>query len=342
MEKRGQATIKDVAKLAGVSIATVSRVLNHLGVVNAVTEAKVLAAVQELHYQRNAVARSLKTKRTKTIGIMVPEISNTFFTELVEQLERLLGPLGYVLLLCSTENSVEEEQRKLSLLLERNVDALVVIPVSNVGDHFKLSQSQGIPMVMLDREIPFLECDTVLVDNRKGAYDATCALIQEGHTRIGFLGGEPTVHTSIERLRGFQDAMKQHNLPLEQEFILLGGMNQRSGYSLMKQVLEKEDSPQAFFVVNDMVHIGATSFLVAEGNRKSPMVFAAFDHLFYAPLLQFCHYAAAQPLEEIGQHVAEILLSRLDGNRDGYPVKVVLPPVIHGMQKYSGRIPASL
>ncbi|HAF84864.1 MAG TPA: LacI family transcriptional regulator [Sphaerochaeta sp.] len=343
MHKSEQATIKDVAKQAGVSIATVSRVLNNLGVVNAVTEAKVLASVQDLQYQRNAVARSLKMRKTKSIGIIVPEISNTFFTEIVEQLERLLDPLGYALLLCSSENSVEEEKRKLSFLLERNVDALVVIPASNVGTHFTLPALKSTPMVMLDREIAGLCCDVVLVDNRKGSYDVTSALIREGHTRIGFLGGEPTVHTSVERLRGYLDAMRQYNLPVEQEFVMQGGMNQRSGYSLMKKALAQENCPNAFFVVNDMVHIGATSFLAAEGSEKdcSRMVFSSFDYLFYAPLLKFCHYAAAQPIEKIGQSVAEILIRRMEGNIDDFPAKVVLLPSIHVMKENGGIMPDS-
>ncbi len=338
MQKSEQATIKDVAKQAGVSIATVSRVLNNLGVVNAVTEAKVLSAVKDLQYQRNAVARSLKMRKTKSIGIIVPEISNTFFTEIVEQLERLLGPLGYALLLCSSENSVDEEKRKLTFLLERNVDALVVVPASNVGTHFTLPALKDTPMVMLDREIAGLECDVVLVDNRKGAYDATDALIREGHTRIGFLGGEPTVHTSVERLRGFLDAMRQHNLPVEQEFVMQGGMNQKAGYSLMKKALAHEDCPNAFFVVNDMVHIGSTSCLAAEGNVEdcSRMVFATFDHLFYAPLLKFCHYAAAQPIDMIGQSVADILIRRMEGSVEDFPTKVVLLPTIHVMIENGG------
>lgn len=338
MQKNEQATIKDVAKEAGVSIATVSRVLNNLGVVNAVTEAKVLEAVKTLHYQRNAVARSLKMRKTKSIGIIVPEISNTFFTEFVEHLERLLGPSGYALLLCSSENSVEEEKRKLSLLLERNVDALVVVPASNVGTHFTLPAAQSTPMVMLDREIAGLVCDVVLVDNRKGAYDGTCALIREGHTRIGFLGGEPTVHTSIERLRGYLDAMVQYNLPVEEEFVMQGGMNQRAGHALMKKALAQENCPSAFFIVNDMVHIGATSCLAAEGGERdcSRMVFSAFDHQYYAPLLRFCHYAVAQPLAKIGQSVADILIRRMEGDNNDYPTKVMLTPSIHVMKENGG------
>ncbi|MDD3903910.1 MAG: LacI family DNA-binding transcriptional regulator [Sphaerochaeta sp.] len=338
MEKNEQATIKDVAKLAGVSIATVSRVLNNLGVVNAETERKVLSAVAMLHYQRNAVARSLKMKRTKSIGIIVPEISNTFFSEIVEQLERLLGPLGYALLFCSSENSVEEEKRKLSLLLERNVDALVVIPVSDVGGHFSGPAFESTPMVLLDRKIPGMECDMVLTDNRLGAYDVTCALIREGRKRIGFLGGDTHVHTSVERLHGYLDAMRYYDLEVDSEFVFLGGMSQKDGYALMKKALSLPNCPDAFFMVNDMVHIGATSFLISECpvEVRSKMAFSTFDYLYYAPLLRFCHYAASQPLEQIGEKAAQILIRRMEGDRSDFPCKVVVEPTIHVMKENGG------
>ena len=338
MDKGETATIKDVAKLAGVSIATVSRVLNKLGVVNPETERKVLSAVAMLHYQRNAVARSLKLKVTKSIGIMVPEISNTFFTEIVEKLEHLLGPLGYALLVCSSENSVAEEKRKLSLLLERNVDGLVVIPVSDVGTHFTNPSLSNTPFVMIDRKIEGMNCDVILTDNRQGAYDVTSALIREGRTRIGFLGGDAHVHTSVERLHGYLDAMKAHQLEVDKEFIFLGGMTQKAGYTLMQQALSMAGCPNAFFMVNDMVHIGATSYLMAHEGRQmhSRMAFAAFDYLYYAPLLQFCHYAVAQPLDLIGKSAARLLIRRMEGDRQGFPATIVLEPTIHAMKENGG------
>jgi LacI family transcriptional regulator len=328
MEKKEQATIKDVAKLAGVSIATVSRVLNKLGVVNLETEQRVHSAMIALHYQRNAVARSLKMRRTKSIGIIAPELSNTFFSEIVEQLEILLAPMGYAFLFCSSQNSIEEEKRKLSLLLERNVDALVVIPVSDVGTHFTGPAFDATPMVMVDRQISSLECDVVLVDNRRGAYDVTCALIREGFSEIGFLGGDKHVHTSVERLNGYLDAMKEFGLSVDPEFVLLGGMTQQAGYVLMGEAIHKEHCPKAFFIVNDMVHIGASSFLLSKCSKEiqDAMAFSAFDYLYYAPLLKFCHYAVAQPLEKIGEATARLLVQRITGDYTGFPSKIVIEP----------------
>lgn len=338
MGKREAATIKDVANLAGVSIATVSRVLNNLGVVNPETERKVLSAVNMLHYQRNAVARSLKLRVTKSIGIIVPEISNTFFTEVVEQLEKLLGPLGYALLLCSSENSVQEEKRKLAFLLERNVDALLVIPAGDVGVHFTSPAIANIPLVMLDRKIEGLRCDVVLTDNRKGAYDVTCALIREGKTNIGFLGGDNHVHTSVERLHGFLDAMHDHQLDVDPDFILLGGMTQKDGYTLMEKALTMPKCPDTFFVVNDMVHIGATSYLMSKASSeiRSKVVFSTFDYLYYAPLLKFCHYAVSQPVDQMGEMAAQLLIRRLDGDLQGFPSTVVIEPTICVMKDNGG------
>ena len=339
MSKRETPTIKDVAKLAGVSIATVSRVLNKLGVVNPETEEKVHKAVAKLNYQPNAVARSLKLARTKSIGILLPEVSNTFFTEIVEQLECLLSPKGYALLVCSSEASVEEERRKLSFLLERNVDGLVIIAVSDEGAHFA---DIDVPLVMLDRKIEGLDRDVIVSDNRQSAYDVTCRLIGEGRRRIGFLGGDPHVHTSVERYRGFVDALVHHGLTVEERFVLHEGMTMKSGYTMMEKALSFEECPDAFFIVNDMVHIGATSYLMEHAPReiRHSMAFASFDYLHYAPLLRFCHYAVAQPLEEMAKMAVQILTCRMEGDLREFPSTTVFQPTIVVMKDSEGASPS--
>jgi LacI family transcriptional regulator len=338
MANDNQATIKDVAKLAGVSIATVSRVLNRMGVVSPDTERKVYSAVNALNYKRNTVARSLKVRRTKTVGVVAPELSNTFFLGIVEQLERLLGAMGYALVFCSSQNSVEEEKRKISLLLERNVDALVVIPAGDVGMHLTGPSFSSTPLVLVDRKISGLDCDVVLTDNRKGAYRVTAALAKEGITEIGFLGGDRHVHTSVERLHGYLDAMREYGLAVDPRFVLLGGMTMQDGYRLMGTALGKSGCPRAFFMVNDMVHIGASSYLMSECTEavQSSMALSAFDYLYYAPLLKFCHYAVAQPLQKIGEATAALLCKRLEGDRSGFPCTTVVEPDIKVMASNGG------
>ncbi len=339
MVEGGSITIKEVAHLAGVSIATVSRVLNHHASVTADTERRVREAMLALGYNRNEVARSLKVRQTRTIGIIAPELSNTFFMEIVETMDRILSVQGYTMIICCSNDSIIEEKRKLQVLIERNVDALVVIPVSDTGDHFLTSALKGLPLVLVDRKIPGLHVDTVLTDNRYGVHQLVTALINEGHSRIGFIGGDIHIPTANERYHGYLEAMHEAGLETEKEFVLLDGlMNQHSGKALMEEALLRPNHPNAFLLANDSLHLGATTFVLEScpPEVSSSLVFASFDYLHYAPLLRFCHYAAAQPLEKIGKAVAALLLKRMERNWSNSPEEVVLRPEIKIMTANGG------
>lgn len=339
MREGGSITIKEVAQLAEVSIATVSRVLNHHASVTADTEQRVREAMLELGYNRNEVARSLKVRHTRTIGIIAPELSNTFFMEVVETMDCILTPHGYTMIICSSNDSVQEEQRKLQVLIERNVDALVVIPASDEGGHFLTKALAGIPLVLVDRKIPALHVDTVLTDNRYGVRQLVAALVHEGFSRIGFIGGDMHIPTASERFHGFIEALKEHHLQPEKEFVLMdGAMNQYSGRALMEEALSRPNHPDAFLLANDSLHLGATTYVMeaVSPEVKAKLVFASFDYLHYAPLLRFCHYAAAQPMEKIGKAVAALLLKRLEHNWSSYPEEVVLRPEIKVMAANGG------
>ena len=340
IEVHGSATIKDVAQLAKVSIATVSRVLNHNCAVTPETRKRVLKAVQELDYNRNEVARSLKVRQTKTIGIIAPELCNTFFMEVVVALEKVLATKGYSLIIGSSNDSVEEEQRKLQILIERNVDGLVVIPAGGEGDHFVSKSLTNVPLVMIDRKLEGLSADIVLTDNRYGVRKMVQALKAEGFNRIGFIGGDSKIYTARERLQGFLAAMDEFGLPVEEQFVLCGKtMNQRLGQELLQKALGYDNAPQAFFIANDSLHLGATTYAMASlpPEKREALVFASFDYLSYAPLLQFCHYAVAQPLELIGLEVATLLMKRLNGDWEGFPEQVMLRPEIKIMNANGGR-----
>ncbi len=324
-------TIKDVARLAGVSIATVSRALNESDVVKERTRKAVLEAVEKLGYNRNEVARSLKFRQTRTIGIIAPELSNIFFMEVVEALERCLAPKGYSMIITSSYDSVEEEKRKLQILIERNVDGMVVMPSGSEGEHFLTKGLANIPLILVDRRIKGLQVDSVETDNRYGVHKMIQALKNEGFTRIGFIGGDPDIHTAGERLHGFLEAMAEQNLPVEKRFVLhQGSMTQHNGREQLKQALAQADHPQAFFIANDSMHLGATIHAIenlAEQDLKS-LVFASFDYLSYAPLLKLCHYAVSQQFEQIGEEVAALLLKRLSGDWEDFPKHVMLRPEI--------------
>lgn len=332
-------TIKDVARAANVSIATVSRVLNHGDSVNIHTKKKVLDAMDTLGYNRNEVARSLKFRHTKTIGIIAPELSNIFFMEVVEAMERCLAPHGYSLIITSSNDSVEEEKRKLQIFIERNVDGIVVMPAGADGRHFQTNALSRIPLVMVDRCIEGLKVDFVETDSRYGVRQMIKALKHEGYKRIGYIGGDLSIHTAHERLYAYLDAMKEQGLTVENRFVYhQNAMTQASGRYLIRQALLEVDYPEAFFIANDSLHLGATiqAIEMLSPHQLGQLVFASFDYLSYAPLLKLCHYAVAQPCEKIGREVSTLLLKRLGGSWEDFPEHVKLRPEIKVIRSNGG------
>jgi LacI family transcriptional regulator len=321
-------TIKDVAKEAGVSIATVSRVINSLGTVNSRTSKKVDDAILKLNYKRNLIARSLKTNNTKYVGVLAPEISNNFFTQIFAKLEQELSAYGYNIIFCSSENNIQEEKNKYKMLLDRNVDGIILIPARDNCDHLSSLMSDTVPTVLVDRFASSINCDMVLNDNLKGSYDLTKALINEGFTNIGFLGGMKGVNNARERVEGFYKAMAESNLKLDSEFICLDGLTQNDGFEIMRKIINKPNRPNAFVIENDMVHIGATSYLMGQVSyeKRKEIVFASYDYLPYAALLTHCHYAMAQPLNLIGANAAKLLVDRMKLKVQDDPHKIVLEP----------------
>jgi LacI family transcriptional regulator len=315
-----QITIRDVAKKAGVSTATVSRVLNDHPGVSDPTRRNVRAAIEALSYNLNQVARSLKTRASRTVGIIVPELASDFFMGLAESMESKLAVQGYSLLVCSSYENVEEEKRRLKLLTERLADAIVMIPATDRGSHIQAAQRRGTPLVLIDRTADGCCTDTVLVDNEGGAYQATKALIGDGFRRIGFIGGDPHISTSAERYLGYKKAMSETGLEMEKSFVRFGPPHIQWGTRAMREMWALPNRPQAYFIVNLYTHIGATEYLLSEGGPATEgIVFAAFDEMPYSPLLQFCRYSVAQPIAEMGAAAARLVIERIVGRRCGEP-----------------------
>ncbi|MCX7028341.1 MAG: LacI family DNA-binding transcriptional regulator [Spirochaetes bacterium] len=310
---RRSATIRDVAFHAGVSTATVSRVLNDDSKVTGSTRSKVLMAMDALGYKVNFVARSLKTSRTKTIGIMAPDLSGDFFMYIAESLDRELSAHGYSLVVSVSHDSPEEEAKRLRHLAERLVDGIVMIPATNKGSHFAFLKDFGIPIVFVDRTVMDMEADSVLSDNEGGAYEATKALTLDGSRRIGFIGGKSEISTSTERFTGYCRALKEAGIPLEEEFIRFGPPTLPFGYHAMEEMMKNNNSPDAWFLVNAFTHIGATNYLLSErSERAGRIVIAAFDEMPYSPLLRNCRYAVQQSMAEMGKLAAKLILKRID------------------------------
>jgi len=306
-------TIHDVAREAGVSTASVSRVVNGERHVQDETAACVNAAIEKLGYKANQVARSLKMRATKTIGVVAPMLASEFFMLLAESIDRELSANGYSLIVCSSTESEEEEAKRLRLLSDRRVDGIVIIPASDRCVHVAEIQARGIPVVFIDRLAKGVDADAVLVDNEGGAREATAALIADGFSRIGFIGADLDVMTARERYEGYQSAMKDAGLTVEARFTSFGSLDHiESGYRAMESMLSGPDAPNAWFIVNADIHVGATNYLMTAGrNHRDRIVFASFDEMPYSPLLQFCRYSVSQPIAEMGQRAARMLLERI-------------------------------
>lgn len=306
-------TIHDVAREAGVSTASVSRVVNGDRPVQEDTALRVRAAIEKLGYKANQVARSLKTRATKTIGVVAPVLASDFFMLLAESMDRALSAHGYSLIVCSSSESAEEEGKRLRLLAGRLVDGIVMIPAGDSSPHVREIQARGIPVVFIDRLARDADADAVLVDNEGGARAATEALIADGFRRIGFLGAGLDVMTARERYEGYCSAMAAAGLRVEEEYTRFGTLHIDSGYRSMQELLARPGSPDAYFIVNADTHIGATNYLMTAGRaHRERLVFASFDEMPFSPLLQFCRYSVSQPIGGMGELAARMLLSRIE------------------------------
>jgi LacI family transcriptional regulator len=307
-------TVKDVARAAGVSTATVSRVLNENPGIAAATRTRVLEAIRDTGYRMNTIARSLKTRRTRTIGFLVPEIANDFFMNIARSVEDALRAAGYSLIICSANETIAGETDQLELLAEKYVDGVIIIPSTGRGKHYRRLTELAIPAVLVDRRVEGFAADTVLVENREGSYAAVVYLIKQGTTRFGFIGGDPALTTARERYQGFLAALKDHSLRADKEIVKFGDFHVDSGYSLMGELMESPRPPEHIFIANYFMHIGATKYVIEHLQEiNHPVHFASFDDMELSSILGFSSVTVAQPMAEMGETAARLLLSRIDG-----------------------------
>jgi LacI family transcriptional regulator len=208
-------TIKDVAKYAGVSVATVSHVVNNTRFVSEGTRKKVLAAMQELSYQPNAVARSLRRKESKIIGLVLPDNTNPYFAEIAWSIEYASRNQGYSVILCNSDGDIHKESTYINVLIEKQVDGIILVAAGDSTANFLKLQERHIPTVMVDRNTPSVNTDSVQIDNAIYGEIATTHLIKQGHRKIACITGPREVTPSFDRVDGYKKALKLANLPTE-------------------------------------------------------------------------------------------------------------------------------
>ena len=305
-------TIKDVASRAGVSAATVSRVLNNQPNVTPQLRTRVLEAIEQLNYQRNRVAQSLRVKSRQILGLIIPDIRNSFFTAVARGVEDVAYEHGYSLVLCNTDEDPARERLYLDIMLAERVAGTIVAPVAEVDNHCHVLLDDGIPVVAMDRRMRDLDVDTVVVTNFAGAYQAVSHLIQEGHRRIGFIGGILQATTGRERYEAYKKALDDHGISLEEDLMTVGDSRQDSGYRLALQLLGLKEPPTALFAANNRMVLGALIAIQERGLRiPQNIAVVGFDDMPWAALLNPPLTVVAQPTYELGQMATEMLIARI-------------------------------
>jgi LacI family transcriptional regulator len=315
----------DIAKRAGVAPITVSRVINNSGYVSQPTRERVEAAVKELGYVPNTIARGLRSKRTHTLALVVTDIANPYFTSMARGVEDVAGASNYTVIYCNTDESEAKEEKYANMLAQRQVDGVLLVPSRGNVKTIQFLKSNDINVVVLDRRISGEDADIVYSDSKNGASRLTKLLIGLGHKRIAIIAGSRGVSTSEDRVIGYQQALSEVGLS-DNELIYYGAFNEQSGYQLANQAMMQTPKPTAIFGGNNFVAMGAIK-AIHDLNLDVPgdVSVVGFDDLpefmFMKPFLT----VARQPAYEMGRLAAELLLKRITGEMFEEHREFVLP-----------------
>jgi LacI family transcriptional regulator len=307
------ATIYDVAAAAGVSISTVSHVLNDTRFVSAATKLRVLAAVEQLNYRPSSLARALVRQETRTVGLIVPDNANPFFAEMAREIENHGFAAGYNVLLCNSGRSAAKELAYLDMLISKRVDGAIYMTSDMAKERLQPLQEHRIPVVTFDRQ--YDATDTILLDNFQGGYDATCHLIGLGHCRIACLSGPDASTRSNDRVLGYRQALTDAGLPVDPALILAGDWSFQSGCEHTQRLLQMTVPPTALFACNDTLAIGAIAALVAHGLAvPGDLSVVGYDNITLSAYTVPPLTTMATPIAAIGQHLCQMLLDRINGH----------------------------
>ncbi len=323
-----KATIVDVARAAGVSTATVSRVLNDHPKVGSQLKARVLQAIKELGYRPSRVARSLRTRRNRVWALIISDIrTGPFFADLVRGVEDVAHGAGYSLFLCNTDEDPAKERAYMELALAENVGGLVLTPSSERTDLSPLINART-PFVLADRSLPTAHADTVIVDNVAGAYQAVSHLLAGGFQRIACITGPLQTTTGERRYAGYGKALVEAGHEVDESLVRVADFREAGGLQAMRQLLSGSDPPDALFVTNHLMAIGALQAIDEAGLAiPSDIAVVSFDDPPWSTLLRPPLSAVAQPAYDVGVESARLLLSRLEGY-SGVARTVTLSPTL--------------
>lgn len=307
-------TINEIAQQAGVSKSTVSHVINNTRFVEESTRQKVLKVIRMTGYQPSLIARSLTTKRTETIGVILSDITSQFFIDVLRGVEDVIRPARYSLTVCDTDENLEDEDKYLNLLLRQRVDGIIAAAAHQKWEVFKLAEEMQIPIVVVDRKFEGMEYPFVGADNVKGAEDAARLIMERNHHNIGVISGPTSLSTMADRLKGFQDYLFLNGINLPEQNIVKTATRVDDGKLGVLKLLNLADRPTAFFSNNYFHTLGAL-LAIREMGLKCPeeIALVGFDDHPWAEVSDPPLTVIRQPGKMMGQQAASILLEMING-----------------------------
>ncbi|WP_047152679.1 LacI family DNA-binding transcriptional regulator [Aneurinibacillus tyrosinisolvens] len=317
-------TIYDVAREAGVSIATVSKVINKAGRISDKTRQRVYKIMDDLNYQPSVVASALTGKRTNTLGLLIPDLANPFFAEIARSIEDRAQELGYSVVMCSTDNNTNKERKYITLLRQKSIDGFIM--ASGVQEEKILKEliEEKVPIALVSQEIPSLGIDSVTVDDFLGGYEVTQHLLKLGHKQIAVLAQDE--RSSRERVRGYRQALTDSELTVDESLILVADSITKNNDVRAGQLFDREERPTAIFACNDVLAISALQAARERGiTIPNELSLVGFDNTIMARIVDPPLTSVAQPIHDMGRRVVDILVSKVeDGN--AMKQRIVLMP----------------
>lgn len=328
--------IREIAKRAGVSSATISRVLNNSGYVKEETRQKVLEAVREHNYVPSAIARSLSIQDSLCIGIIIPDIENEFFSKVISGISEEAETLPYNIMYLGTNETLSKEHDFLDVVQSQRLKGVIITPISESDPYtrerlLQLEES-GIPVVLVDRDVRGAQFDGVFVDNQAGAYEGVTELIRAGHRRIAIITGPDTSKPGRDRYAGYLQAMEDNGIPIREEYIACGDFKIAKAYECTKKLLELSDPPSAIFPSNNQSTLGCLKCLTEKGIRLGEDIsLLGFDDIDALKMIDYRLSVVDRDARQQGKEALRLLMecfadskNRQRGKRITIPYKVIL------------------
>ncbi|WIV11683.1 LacI family DNA-binding transcriptional regulator [Proteiniborus sp. MB09-C3] len=324
------ANIRKISELAGVSVATVSRVLNHPETVSEETRNRILKVIEEVNYVPNSIARSLSTNRTSTIGLIIPNILNPLYPSIAKGVEDVFYKKGYNILLSNTENDAKREKDSIEMLLSKKVDGLIICSSILERADFDTIIRQKVPLVLLGDYIEDADINVVYTDYLLGAYMATNHLIKTGCKTIAHISGPMNRKPSVEKLEGYKKALLEAGYKYDEEYVIEGDNQIGGGHLALKKILKKKGKPDAIFVANDLMALGVIEAIKVSGYAvPDDIAVVGFDDIDVASLIEPKLTTVTHPVYRMGLTAARLLLDNITNEEeDCFKQKIFIQPML--------------